>query len=73
MSPRDPKIYFTLTLEGVDGVNAIHQLRHLLKILLRSSGFRCVDLRQLDPLPMQEANKLAAQANAVVIVEETPR
>jgi hypothetical protein len=55
MTAREPKVRFVLTLEGASGANDAHvrTLRHLLKFLLRGRNLRCVDARQVDPLPTQ--------------------
>jgi len=51
-TPRDKRARFLITLEGVAGVNTIHQLRHLLKLLLRTSGLRCTDARTTNFSPL---------------------
>jgi hypothetical protein len=48
MITREPRVRFFLTLDGVAGINTLHQLKHLLKILLRTSGLRCVEAREVD-------------------------
>jgi hypothetical protein len=55
MTAREPKVRFVLTLEGEAGADSAHAraLRHILKRLLRTHGFRCIEARQLDPLPTQ--------------------
>jgi len=48
-APRSTRARFILVLEeGAAGVNTTHQLRHLLKVLLRYGGLRCTDMREID-------------------------
>jgi hypothetical protein len=50
MADRDPKVRFTVTLEGkrADENANIHSLRFLLKRLLRSRSLKCVDAREIN-------------------------
>ncbi len=40
------KSIFTLRIEGAPGQRGIHDLRALLKTLLRRHGFRCIDAQE---------------------------
>jgi hypothetical protein len=46
---RQPKVRFTLTLEGDRGNETAHlrTLRHLLKFLLRARSLKCLDAREM--------------------------
>jgi hypothetical protein len=46
---------FVVVLEGEAGADTAHirTLRFLLKYLLRSRSLRCIEARQVDPLPTQ--------------------
>jgi len=51
MSPSEPaRAVFELRLVGRPGSAGIHDLRALLKRLLRQHGFVCVDARELSPV-----------------------